>query len=290
MKSEKYSYQDFLEIMRELRSENGCPWDKIQTHETLGKYLIEEAYEVLDAIEKGEPKMLCEELGDVLLQVVFHSLISEQQGDFTMDDVLDGISRKMISRHTHVFGDVKAETPEDVLVNWEAIKKKEKGQQSTANVLSDVPKNLPALMRSYKVQKIAAKAGFDWDDVGEVYKKIKEETDELRQACTDGNKDSIADELGDILFSVVNLARFLNIQPEMALSKSTDKFIERFEYVEKMTAKNALKMEEMSLVELDKLWEEAKSVLPPHDANISHGNKSGAVSEGNEQAGENNEN
>jgi tetrapyrrole methylase family protein/MazG family protein len=264
--------------MKKLRSENGCPWDKIQTHESLGKYLIEETYEVLDAIEKGEPKMLCEELGDVLLQIVFHSLISEGKGDFTMADVVDGISRKMISRHTHVFGDAKAETPEEVLVNWEAIKKKEKGQQSTANVLADVPKNLPALMRSYKVQKIAAKAGFDWDDVGDVYKKIKEETDELTQACANGNKESISDELGDIIFSVVNLARFLNVQPEMALNKATNKFIERFEYVEKKVTENGLKMEEMNLTELDELWEEAKRELPKR-----------TVSEVSESAGEKNE-
>lgn len=193
-----------------------------------------------------------------------------------MADVVDGISRKMITRHTHVFGDAKAATPDDVLVNWEAIKKKEKGHEDTTGMLKDVPKNLPALMRSYKVQKIAAKAGFDWDDVEDVFKKIREETDELTEACKNGDEDSITDELGDILFSVVNLARFLKVHPEMALTGTTNKFIERFEYVEKKTIENGLKMEAMTLGELDKLWEEAKSVLQKHpfkDGNEAVGDK-----------------
>ncbi|MDD4188603.1 MAG: nucleoside triphosphate pyrophosphohydrolase [Eubacteriales bacterium] len=278
MKKDRYSYTDLLEIMKILKSEKGCPWDKIQTHDSLKRYLIEETYEVLDAIDKNEPKMLCEELGDVLLQIVFHSLISEENGDFTIADVVDGISRKMVSRHTHVFGNATAKTPGDVLVNWEAIKKKEKGQQTTASVLADVPKNLPALMRSCKVQRIAAKAGFDWDDVEDVFKKIKEETDELKEACGKGDKESIADELGDILFSVVNLARFLNVQPELALTGTTNKFIERFEYVEKKTEENGLKMDAMTLEELDKLWEEAKSILPKH-----------TIKAGSEVSGENHE-
>ena len=267
MKSEKYSFDDLLDIMKVLRGENGCPWDRVQTHETLKKYFIEETYEVLDAIDLKDKDKLCEELGDVLLQVIFHARIASDDGSFDMSDVIDGISRKMISRHTHVFGNTKADTPDEVVESWEKIKKKEKGKEDATGLLKDVPKSLPALMRSYKVQKLAADVGFDWDDIGDVFRKVREETDELAEVSGSGDMERITDELGDLLFAAVNLARFLKVQPEMALTGTIEKFIDRFEYVEKKAREKGHRTEEMSLAELDAFWEEAKEVLPKETNN-----------------------
>ncbi len=261
MKKEKYDFNELLDIMKVLRGENGCPWDRVQTHEMLKRYFIEETYEVIDAIDLKDNDKLCEELGDVLLQVVFHAGIASERGAFDIHDVVDGISRKMIFRHTHVFGTAKADTPEEVVINWEEIKKKEKGQSDTAEVMKDVPNSLPALMRSYKVQKIAAKVGFDWDDIEDVFKKVREETEELVEASGSGDSDRITDELGDLLFSAVNLSRFLNVHPELALTGTTNKFISRFGYVERKARESGRKTEEMTLAELDELWDEAKTEL-----------------------------
>jgi tetrapyrrole methylase family protein/MazG family protein len=233
MIKENYDLKDLLEIMKLLRSETGCPWDSEQNHESLKKYFIEETYEVLEAIDLGDRKKLCEELGDVLLQVVFHAQIASEQKDFNMDDVITGISKKLILRHPHVFGEVKADTPDKVVENWEAIKKKEKGLQSQTSVLKDVPSNLPALMRSYKVQQKAAQVGFDWDNIEDVFKKVYEEIEELKDVYRSNNMERITEEMGDTFFSLVNLARFLDVSPELALSGTTNKFIRRFEYVEK---------------------------------------------------------
>jgi tetrapyrrole methylase family protein/MazG family protein len=270
MEKEKHSFNDLIEIMSVLRSEKGCPWDRVQNHETLKKYLIEETYEVLDAIELNDRDKLCEELGDVLLQVVFHAKIASDSGDFDITDVIDGICRKMVSRHTHVFGGAKAHTPDEVLVNWEKIKKNEKGQNSTTEVMKDVPKCLPALMRGYKVQKIAAKAGFDWDNIEDVFKKVREEIGELEEVYKGQNEEKITEEIGDLLFSVVNLSRFLGIQPELAITATTNKFIDRFEYVEKKALENGLKLEEMTLKEMDAFWDEAKVVLPERHSEEKH--------------------
>lgn len=261
MYKEKYTYEDLLEIMRLLRSESGCPWDREQNHESLKKYLIEETYEVLEAIDLKDKDKLCEELGDVLLQVVFHAQVALEEKTFSMEDVITGVCKKLVLRHPHVFGEVKADTPDEVLVNWEAIKKKEKGLESQTSVLKDVPKNLPALMRSYKVQQKAAQVGFDWDNIDDVFKKIYEEIEELKDVYKSNNVERITEEMGDSFFSLVNLSRFLDISPELALSGTTNKFIKRFEYIEKESSKSGKKLEDMTLEEMDMLWEKAKEEL-----------------------------
>lgn len=258
MLKERYEFNDLVEIMKLLRSENGCPWDREQTHESLKKYLIEETYEVLEVIDLNDKKRLCEELGDVLLQVVFHAQIAQEDGTFDINDVITGICRKMVLRHTHVFGDAKADTADQVLENWEAIKKKEKGIENQTAVLKDVPSNLPALMRSYKVQQKAAQVGFDWDNVEDVFKKVEEEINELKEVFRSDNMERITEETGDALFALVNLARFLKVQPELALTGTINKFINRFEYIEKNSAKSGRKLEDMTLEEMDELWNEAK--------------------------------
>lgn len=255
---EKYKLEDLLEIMKLLRSEEGCPWDREQTHESLKKYLIEETYEVLEVIDLNDKKRLCDELGDLLLQIVFHAQIAQESGDFNMDDVISGVSRKMVQRHTHVFSDATADTPDQVVDNWEAIKKREKGAESQTAVLKDVPANLPALMRSYKVQQKAAQVGFDWDNLSDVFNKVEEEIRELKEVYISKNEERIKDELGDCLFALVNLSRFLKVQPELALTGTINKFIRRFEYIEQESAKEGKKLEEMTLAEMDKLWNEAK--------------------------------
>lgn len=261
MLKDKYNFDELIDIMRLLRGENGCPWDKEQTHESLKKYLIEETYEVLETIDINDKKKLCEELGDVLLQIVFHSRIGEEEGTFDINDVITGISKKMISRHTHIFGTDKANTAEEVLVNWEAIKKKEKGLESQTCVLKDVPSNLPALMRSYKVQQKAAQVGFEWDNIEDVFGKVDEEINELKDVYKSENMEKITDELGDVFFSLVNLSRFLKVQPELALTGTINKFIRRFEYVEQESTKAGKSLQNMSLSEMDELWNKAKVVL-----------------------------
>jgi tetrapyrrole methylase family protein/MazG family protein len=258
MLKDKYTFSDLQEIMFLLRSEKGCPWDREQTHESLKKYLIEETYEVLEALDLGDKEKVCEELGDLLLQIVFHAQIGKEEGTFNMDDIITGICRKMILRHTHVFGHAKADTPDEVIENWEDIKKKEKGMTDHTSVLKGVPANLPALMRSYKVQQKAAQVGFDWDDIEDVIEKVDEEIEELKDVYKSKNVERITDEIGDVFFALVNLARFLKVQPELALTATINKFINRFEYIEKESVRLGKKLEEMSLAEMDKLWDEAK--------------------------------
>lgn len=250
-----------IDIMKLLRSKEGCPWDREQTHESLKKYLIEETYEYLEVVDLDDKDRMCEELGDVLLQIVFHARIAEENGDFNIEDVINGVCEKMIHRHPHVFGDVSAETSSQVLKNWEEIKKREKGVKDQTSVLQDVPKNLPALMRSYKVQQKAAQVGFDWTDPGDVFAKIREEIDELEEEFKKQNKSGIEDELGDVLFSVVNLSRFLKVHPELSLTQSTNKFISRFEHIEKRALEQGKKLNDMSLEEMEALWVEAKGKL-----------------------------
>lgn len=252
------SFDRLIGIMKTLRSENGCPWDREQTYKSLKRYFIEETYEYLEVVDLEDKERMCEELGDVLLQVVFHAEIASENGDFNIEDVINGICNKLIHRHPHVFGDVKAENSGEVLKNWEEIKKKEKGLADQTSVLQDVPSNLPALMRSYKVQQKAAQVGFDWDNTSDVFAKIREEIDELEAEYKKKDKDAINNELGDVLFSVVNLARFLKVHPELALTHSTNKFISRFEYIEKKAAENGKNLNEMTLKEMDVLWEKAK--------------------------------
>ncbi len=258
MLKEKYEFSDLVEIMKTLRSENGCPWDREQTHESLKKYLIEETYEVLEAIDLNDKDRFCEELGDLLLQIIFHAQIAAENGNFDINDVITGICRKMIQRHTHVFGDAKAENADEVLANWEAIKKKEKGQKSQTEVLKSVPANLPALMRSYKVQQKAAQVGFDWDNIDDVFAKVHEEIKELEDVYKSKNVERIIDETGDVFFALVNLARFLKVHPELALTRTINKFIRRFEYIEQESRKMGKRLEDMKLSEMDELWNKAK--------------------------------
>ncbi len=262
MLKDRYDYKDLLDIMALLRSPEGCPCDRDQNHESLKKYLIEETYEVLETIDLNDKKKLCEELGDLLLQIVFHAGIAEENGDFNMGDVITGICRKMVLRHTHVFGDAKADTPEQVVDNWEAIKKKEKGIKSQTDVLRDVPSNLPALMRSYKVQQKAAQVGFDWENLDDVFEKVDEEISELREVYKSENMVRITDEMGDVFFSLVNLSRFLKVQPELALTGTINKFMKRFEYIEQESAKSGKRLEDMSLQEMDELWNNSKVHTP----------------------------
>jgi tetrapyrrole methylase family protein/MazG family protein len=250
-----------MEIMRELRSGKGCPWDREQTHDTLKKYLLEEAYEVLEALDTKNMNNLCEELGDLLLQVVFHCQLAQEAGIFSMQDVLKGIADKLIRRHPHVFGLAVAESSTEVLRNWEAIKKSEKAAQqdkaSEAGEFFKIPKGLPALMLAEKTQKKAAKVGFDWEDYQGPLAKIYEELAELEQEIK--NERKVADELGDLLFSIVNLSRFLGVDAEEALRQGTHKFQDRFL---KMLAKvegDKLKLEELSLQQMDLYWDKVKN-------------------------------
>ena len=255
-----------VEIIRFLRSEEGCPWDQVQTHESLKKCLIEESYEVIDAIDKKDSDLLEEELGDLILQGIFHSLIAEENMQFDVKKVLNRVSDKMIFRHPHVFlreiPENHAETLDNALIKWENMKKQEKGRKTTDAML-DLPKELPALMKSNKIQKKAADVGFDWDDVSEAFKKVKEETLELEAIHQSGDRDHIREEIGDLLFSVVNVSRFLDIDPEEALNSTSEKFIKRFQYIENTAAKSGKKLEDMTLEEMDKLWDEAKTRLLP---------------------------
>lgn len=255
---EKYSVDDLREIMKLLRSENGCPWDREQDHASIRNDLLEEAYETLDAIDSGDKENLCEELGDLLLQVMFHSRISEEDGDFDFDDVADGICKKLIIRHPHVFGDVVAETSEQVLTNWDAIKMETKNQTTYTDTLLSVPKAFPALMRAKKVQKRASKAGYDWPSVDGVLEKTAEELGELCKAVESGNQEMISEEIGDLLFTVVNITRFTGTDPELALASAVDKFTNRFAECEKMAIDEGIDLSKADPEKLDALWNKAK--------------------------------
>ena len=256
---EKYDINDLLEIMRSLRAPGGCPWDAEQTHESIRKNLIEETYEVVEAIDKKDSDMLLEELGDLLMQVVFHAQMEEEKGVFNFDDVADGVCKKLIERHPHVFGEVEVSGVDDVLDNWDAIKRRKKGQKKGSEPMLSVPRELPALMRAAKIQQKASAVGFDWPDVSGAYGKIIEETQELRKAVESGVQDDVIEELGDLLFSVVNVSRFLKCDAEEALTAASDKFINRFIRVEQLAKENGVDMEKASLEKLDKLWDIAKT-------------------------------
>ena len=253
---EKYTYEDLLEIMRILRCPEGCVWDREQDHKSIRRSFIEETYEAVEAIDNDDPVLLQEELGDVLLQVVFHAQIEAEAGRFTMDDVADGICKKMIYRHPHVFGSVEVKNSDEVLTNWDALKQKEKHQKSTTETLESVARSLPGLIRAEKVQHKAAKVGFDWDEVSGALDKVREETAEVARAI-DGDGDP-SEELGDLLFAVVNVARFLKTDPEDAINLTTDKFIRRFAQVEQAAKDAGRSLSEMSLAEMDALWDAAK--------------------------------
>ena len=255
---EAYNITDLIGIMRILRSPDGCPWDKVQTHESIRQNFIEETYEAVEAIDKGDSPLLREELGDVLMQVIFHSLMEEEEGRFNFDDVCDDVCKKLIIRHPHVFGNVEADTPDEVLRNWDAIKMQTKSQESFADSVDDVARSLPALMRAQKVQKRSAKSGMDFEDVESAADKVLEEHAELLAAVKSGDKAKTEDELGDLLFSVVNIARFVGADAELALSKATDKFAARFRAVEELAHSRGIDMKTASTELIDSLWEEVK--------------------------------
>lgn len=255
---EAYNITDLIGIMRILRSPDGCPWDKVQTHESIRQNFIEETYEAVEAIDKGDSKLLREELGDVLMQVIFHSLMEEEEGRFNFDDVCDDVCKKLIIRHPHVFDNVEADTPDEVLRNWDAIKMQTKSQESYADSVDDVARSLPALMRAQKVQKRSAKSGMDFEDVESAADKVLEEHAELIAAVKSGDKAKTEDELGDLLFSVVNVSRFVGADAELALSKATDKFAARFRAVEELAHSRGIDMKTASTELIDSLWEEVK--------------------------------
>ena len=258
MNKENYTFDDLVSILRTLRGEKGCPWDRVQTHETIKMNLIEEAYEALESLDYGTKDQFADELGDILLQVVFHSLIGEDDDTFSLSDVLRHVCQKMISRHSHIFGTDTAETPEEVLVTWEKNKQKEKGQKSYTESMEGVCSYLPALIKAQKVQQKAAKVGFDWPSVQGALDKLSEEVCELKEAVEEQNDEHMSEELGDVLFSAVNVARFCGVQSEEALSQTVKKFINRFSFVEAEANKQGKKLEDMTLAEMDALWDTAK--------------------------------
>ncbi|HOO25152.1 MAG TPA: nucleoside triphosphate pyrophosphohydrolase [Clostridiales bacterium] len=256
---ENYKFYDLVKIISVLRSPGGCPWDAEQTHESIRKNLIEETYELVEAINMADPDMMKEELGDLMMQVVFHAGISADKGGFDIDDVADEVCKKLIVRHPHVFSDVKVSGVGDVLNNWDKIKQKTKGQKSISETMLSVPRELPALMRSSKVQKRAAGVGFDWPDAWDAFEKLEEEVSELKNALEADNNDSIVDELGDVIFSAVNVARLKGLDAEEVLTAATEKFIDRFTKVENLAKARGLDIKEQGLDVLDSLWDEVKS-------------------------------
>lgn len=255
---QRYDFGDLMEIMEILRGEDGCPWDRQQTHQSLRKYLIEEAYEAAGAIDEDDPDHLADELGDVLLQVVFHASIGRSFGDFTLSDVTTAVCRKMIRRHAHIFGTDKCNTVDEVNANWEKIKREEKGLVSTGSVLADVSIALPALTRAAKVQKKAAQVGFDWDTAIDALPKIQEEADEVRAELE--NKRDPAMELGDLLFSCVNVTRLAGCDPEESLKMATEKFINRFKTMENLIISDGKSLEGLTLAEMDVYWNQVKTM------------------------------
>ena len=258
---ENYGIDDLLRIMEILRGDGGCPWDAEQNHESIKKSFIEETYEVIEAINKKDKDLLQEELGDVLLQVVFHAEMEKEIGSFDFSDVADGICKKLIERHPHVFGEVKVNGTDEVLSNWDDIKRKSKGQKTQGSSMMKVPRELPALMRAQKIQSKAKKAGFDWNDMSGAFDALESEIKELKEAVNSKNSDAIEDEFGDVLFSCVNIARFIDVDSEEALTRANDKFMSRFLVVEKLAEERNIDMKRTPIEELDKLWDEAKKIL-----------------------------
>ena len=253
------SFDKLVEVMKKLHAPGGCPWDREQTHESLKPYLLEETYEALEAIDSGSDEHLQEELGDVLMQVVFHAEIADREGRFTINDVIEGIVEKLVRRHPHVFGDVTVDSSDEVVVNWEEIKRREKREKkSGGSVLDGLPQSLPALIKARRIQEKVSRVGFDWERTEEVMLKVDEELQELKEASQTQDKAAIEEELGDLLFAIANLARFVSLCPEDALRKTIDKFQRRFQYIERELPKRGMKLGEASLEEMDKLWDEVK--------------------------------
>ena len=255
---DRYDVNDYRQIMKHLRSPEGCPWDREQTHESIRRNLLEEAYEVCEAIDEHDPDHLKEELGDLMMQVLFHAQMEEEAGRFDLDDVADAACKKLVLRHPHVFGDVVVNGSEDVLKNWDDIKRQEKSQSTTTKAMEDVAETLPALWRAEKVQKKAKKVGFDWPDISGAMDKLREEVCELQNGIDTQNRENIEEELGDVLFAAVNAARFLSVDPEQALHKACEKFIGRFRRLEEAAAAGGKCLEDMTLDEQEQLYQQGK--------------------------------
>jgi MazG family protein len=255
------SFSRLTQIMARLRAPDGCPWDIEQTHQTLRAYLIEESAEVLDAIESGDDAHLCEELGDLLLQPVFHAQIASETGRFTLDDVVNGICEKLIRRHPHVFGDTLAPDADTVLRNWDAIKKQEKAAQGevSTSILSGIPAELPALAQALKISKKAAKVGFEWPDEASVVEKLREEVAEIEDALQKESNERVAEEIGDLMFTAVNVARWRGLHPELALRDVNRKFMARFAFMEEAAKKRGLELESLSPAQWEEFWNLAKT-------------------------------
>ncbi len=256
LNTERYSFDDLCEVVMILRSNVGCPWDKEQTHESLRKDFIEETYEVIEAIDTSDPKLLREELGDVMLQVVFHADIEHEEGSFDINDVANDICAKLIHRHPHVFGELKLDSSDAVLENWDKIKGVEKQRNTLTDKLRSIPPMLPALMRAQKVGKKAS--FFDFETTEAVYDKLNEEINEVRDAANSGDKDAVMEEMGDLLLTVTSLARKLGVDSEQSLYNATNKFIDRFEKVENAVISQGKSVEELTMPQLDEIWDSVK--------------------------------
>tara|TARA_B100000029_G_scaffold189877_1_gene187731 strand:+ start:9817 stop:10590 length:774 start_codon:yes stop_codon:yes gene_type:complete len=252
------NFEQLIAIVKKLRSENGCPWDKKQTHNSLLPYFLEEVYEVIDAIDNNDPMALSEELGDVLFHIIFQAEIAKETDEFNLNEVLSLINKKLIRRHPHVFGEKNTKDLSQIKKNWEAIKEKEKIRESK---LDGIGITLPSLLRAQRIQEKASHAGFDWDNKNEVWEKVFEEIRELKEAESQNNKDLVEEEMGDLFFTLVNLCRFLNISSEDSLRKSTNKFTMRFQYVEKIIKAKNKKLEDIDFHELNEIWEKGKDIL-----------------------------
>ena len=252
------AFQQLVLLMARLRGPDGCPWDRKQTPESLKPFLVEECYEVMDALEDGTPDKIRDELGDLLFQIVFHARIAEESGRFTIDDVITAIRDKMVRRHPHVFGSRTVATAQEVADNWEEIKRKEKGHEDRKSILEGVPKELPSLLRAHRLQERAARVGFDWKHLNEALPKLDEEIAEFKASLASEDAGKIEEELGDVFFMLVNLSRFLGVNPEDALRKTISKFIMRFRYIEEHAEQAGRTLNDMPLDEMEKLWQESK--------------------------------
>jgi len=252
-------FDRLMAIMKRLRGPAGCPWDAEQNHESLKRYLLEECYEVFEAIDANDDELLKEELGDLLLQPVFHATIAEERGAFTIDDILTSICDKLVRRHPHVFGEDIIKTSDEQVANWEKIKQQEKGTERLS-ALSGIPPHLPALLKAQKITEKASRVGFDWEDSDQVFAKVLEELREFEESVISGNREEMEAELGDLLFAIVNLGRFLSLTPEEALRKTIDRFTSRFSYVEQTLQEQNISMKDASLDAMEVLWQEAKNL------------------------------
>ncbi len=253
---ESYDLRDFVALITFLRSENGCPWDQVQTHESIRRNFLEETYEACEAIDAGDTAHLKEELGDVLMQVLFHTDIEREAGHFDIDDVADAACKKLVYRHPHVFRRDDPDAPD-----WDTIKQRERAQTTTAEAMDSVARSLPALWRCEKIQAKAAKTGFEWPDANAALSKVTEETQELREAVASGNKDAVTEELGDLLFAVVKVARFAGVDPEQAAHAACEKFIRRFASMETAAADSGVPLAQRTLAQMQPLWQQAKEAV-----------------------------